>query len=389
MSQRSLFMVLGLLVALIGLTALRIGLPELFGVDEVSADYMIFHQVGELANLGRIAEAYDAAAFKAYQASRTNSTVFMTWTYPPHFNLPLQGFALFGVGWGYLLFTGSSFALFVWSMMRLSQDATTWVLPLILPALVLNLLTGQNGFLTAGLMALFAGLSLTEQRGKAGFVLGLLTYKPHLGLGLGLAALLRGGRRMVAIATLTLLVLLLLATLLYGSDIWSAFRNSLSTSGTILEAGEYKLARMITPFALFASVGLAPSLAILLHGGCALLSLLTLVWVALKGWQLRHIIVLAILTGTTLSPYAYDYDLCVLAPALALAYQAIKTELTVILRAVLAASLLLATGYGLTTALFAGALGDAGFGLPALAGLGLILTIGITFHAIRRFEANA
>ena len=389
MSQRSLFMVLGLLVALIGLTALRIGLPELFGVDEVSADYMIFHQVGELANLGRIAEAYDAAAFKAYQASRTNSTVFMTWTYPPHFNLPLQGFALFGVGWGYLLFTGSSFALFVWSMMRLSQDATTWVLPLILPALVINLLTGQNGFLTAGLMALFARLSLTEQRGKAGFVLGLLTYKPHLGLGLGLAALLRGGWRMVAMATLTLLVLLLLATFLYGSGIWSAFRNSVSTSGTILEAGEYKLARMITPFALFSSVGLAPSLAILLHGGCALFGLLTLAWAALKGWQLRHVIVLAILSGTTLSPYAYDYDLCVLAPALALAYQAIKTELTVTLRAVLAASLLLATGYGLTTALFAGALGDAGFGLPALAGLGLILTIGLTFNAIRRFEANA
>ena len=389
MSQRSLFMVLGLLVALIGLTALRIGLPELFGVDEVSADYMIFHQVGELANLGRIAEAYDAPAFMGYQASRTNSAVFMTWTYPPHFNLPLQGFALFGVGWGYLLFTGSSFALFVWSMMRLSQDATTWVLPLVLPALVINLLTGQNGFLTAGLMALFARLSLTEQRGKAGFVLGLLTYKPHLGLGLGLAALLRGGWRMVAMATLTLLVLLLLATFLYGSGIWSAFRNSVSTSGTILEAGEYKLARMITPFALFSSVGLAPSIAILFQGGFALLGLLTLAWATLKGWQLRHVIVLAILSGTTLSPYAYDYDLCVLAPALALAYQAIKTELTVILRAVLAASLLLATGYGLTTALFAGALGDAGFGLPALAGLGLILTIGLTFHAIRRFEANA
>ena len=306
MSQRSLFMVLGLLVALIGLTALRIGLPELFGVDEVSADYMIFHQVGELANLGRIAEAYDAPAFMGYQASRTDSAVFMTWTSPPHFNLPLQGFALFGVGWGYLLFTGSSFALFVWSMMRLSQDATTWVLPLILPALVINLLTGQNGFLTAGLMALFARLSLTEQRGKAGFVLGLLTYKPHLGLGLGLAALLRGGWRMVAMATLTLLVLLLLATFLYGSGIWSAFRNSVSTSGTILEAGEYKLARMITPFALFSSVGLAPSLAILFHGGFALLGLLTLAWGALKGWQLRHVIVLAILSGTTLSPYAYD-----------------------------------------------------------------------------------
>ena len=76
MSQRSLFMVLGLLVALIGLTALRIGLPELFGVDEVSADYMIFHQVGELANLGRIAEAREVAETAQFLA--TEASGFMT-----------------------------------------------------------------------------------------------------------------------------------------------------------------------------------------------------------------------------------------------------------------------------------------------------------------------
>lgn len=389
MSQRSLFMVLGLLAALICLTALRIGAPDLFGVDAVSADYMIFHQVGELANLGRVAEAYDAAAFKAYQASRTDSAVFMTWTYPPHYNLVLQGLALFGVGWGYLLFIGASFALFIWATMRLSAGAATWALTLTLPAQVINLLTGQNGFLTAGLMALFAGLALQEQRGKGGVVLGLLTYKPHLGLGLGLAALLRGGWRMVAAACFTLLLLLALVTALYGVDVWSAFRSGVSTSGALLEAGEYKLVRMITPFAFLSSLGIAASVAMLLHGGWVLFSLLALTWAALKGWQLAHVIALAILSGTALSPYAYDYDLCVLAPALALAYPALKTHLGAVEHAILAASVLLATGYGLTTALFAGALGDAGFGLPALAGLGLLVTCILAFLAICRSEARA
>ena len=386
MSQRSLLIVLVLLAAMICLTALRIGAPDLFGVDAVSADYMIFHQVGELANLGRVKEAYDAAAFKAYQASRTDSAAFMTWTYPPHFNLALQGLALFGVGWGYLAFIGTSFALFVWAMMRLPSEAATWALTLTLPALVINLLTGQNGFLTAGLMALFAGLALKKERSKAGLVLGLLTYKPHLGLGLGLTALLRGGWLMVVSTLMTLGALLLLATALYGADVWSAFQSSLATSSALLEAGEYKRARMVTPFALLSSFGAGASLALLLHVSWALSSLLILTWAALKGWQLAHIIALALLSGTTLSPYAYDYDLCILAPALALAYPALTSELSAPLRTALALSVVLATGYGLITALFAGPLGDAGFGLPALAGLGLILTCALTFLALWRHE---
>jgi Glycosyltransferase family 87 len=386
MSKRSLFLILGLLVALICLTALRIGAPELFGVDAVSADYMIFHQVGELANLGRVAEAYDAPAFKAYQLERTGSSVFMTWTYPPHFNLALQVLAPLGVGLGYFVFTTLSLAFFIWGLFRFGSDAAVWALSLTMPAMAINLLTGQNGFLTAGLMALFAGLALAQRSRVAGLVLGLLTYKPHLGLSLGLAALLRGGWRMVAVACVTLLALLALATLLYGPDIWPAFLGGVKTSGELLQAGEYKFSRMITPFTLMASFGFANASAMAVHVVWLLISFGVLTWGCLKGWRLAHVISLAILSGATLSPYAYDYDMCLLAPALALALPAIQ-GLGKPARMVLGASALLAGGYGLTTALLADQLAGSGLGQLSLGGLGLMLTQALAFYAMARAEA--
>lgn len=385
MSLRSLCMILALCVALACLTALRIGTPELFGADAVSSDYMIFHLVGELAALGRVNEAYDPASFKAFLQEHTGSDVFMTWTYPPPFNLALQALAPLGAGWGYLVFMLLSLALFVGALFRLGRDAAIWATTLSLPAMVMTLLTGQNGLLTAGLMALFASLVLAPKAGRAGLVLGLLAYKPHLGLGLGLAALLRGGWRMVTVASLTVLGLALLATLAYGEVVWAAFLDSVKTSGVLLQAGEYKFARMVTPFTLLASLGVTTSAAMAAHTLWVLASFGALTYACLKGWRLAHVISLAILAGTTLSPYAYDYDLCVLAPALALSYAALQ-GLSQRWRIALGAAVLLASGYGLVTALFAARLGD-GFGLVSLGGIGLVATCLICFHAIA--EANS
>ncbi|WP_215959792.1 glycosyltransferase family 87 protein [Lentibacter algarum] len=369
-----------LLVGLMGLTALRIGAPDALGVDAVSADYMIFHQVGELANEGRAALAYDAEAFKAHQLERTGSDVFMTWTYPPQFNLLTQLMALFPVWLGYLLFSGLSLAFFVWSVLRFSSGRMA--LMLVLPAIVINLLTGQNGFLTAGMMALFARFALARQSTSAGVTLGLLAYKPHLGLGLGLAALLRGGFRMVAVACLTLAVSLLLVTLVYGPDIWRALQASVEQSNTLLQAGQYKLVRMSTPFALLASLGLTSGAALTLHFACALASLGAVAYAALRRWQLEHVLALGMISGAALSPYAYDYDLCLLAPALALVWP--DLTLTPLEKTLLTFATLLATGFGLLTVVFSAPIKQLAFDLPALGGLGLILLLAITLIGLRR-----
>ncbi len=386
MSRSSFITILTLLAGLMVFTALRIGMPDLLGVDAVSADYMIFHQVGELSRLGRASEAYDEAAFRAFQNERTGSSVFMTWTYPPHFNLALHPFAFLPPALGYLLFTGLSFTLFLWAMFRLAPRAARPVILLCLPAITINLLTGQNGFLTAALIALTCHFALTRAPAAGGLTLGLLTYKPHLGLGLGLAALLRGGVRLWGTALLVLALLILIATLAYGSLIWQALAASIETSGDLLASARYKLERMSTVFALTASLGLAPPLAMLLQMLAALACLGLVAFAALRGWALASVLCLGILSGTMTSPYAYDYDLCLLAPALALAWPQVRTTLSKPAQALLGAGILISGGYGLGTVIFSDALKAAEITPPSLGGIGLLAALALIVTALARAE---
>ncbi len=386
-SEKTFKIVLALLGCLMLLTATRIGVPDLLGVDAVSADYVIFHQVGELANAGQATLAYDAPAFKAHQLARTGSDVFMTWTYPPQFNLLTQVLALFPIWLGYLLFTGISFVFFVWAVLRLDGSAGRVALLMTLPAIAINLLTGQNGFLTAGMMALLSHFALSGQNARAGVVLGLLAYKPHLGLGLGLAALLRGGAKMVIVACATLAASLALATLAYGGEIWTALLNSVEHSGSLLEAGKYKLVRMSTPFALLASLGLGGGLALKLHMTYALASLLLVAYASLKGWALRHVIALGMIAGAALSPYAYDYDLCLLAPAITLVWPELSQALRPWEKTLFSAATLLATGFGLITVNLSDIIKHLSIELPSIGGAGLLIMLAITLVGLSRTKA--
>lgn len=377
-------MILALLGGLMLLTAARIGAPDLLGVDAVSADYMIFHQVGELANAGQASLPYDAAAFKAHQAARTGSDVFMTWTYPPQFNLLTQVLALFPVWLGYLLFSGGSLALFVWAVLRLDGAAGRVALMMTLPAIAINLLTGQNGFLTAGMMALVSRFALAWQNTRAGVTLGLLAYKPHLGLGLGLAALLRGGVTMVLVASVTLLASLALVTLVYGAEIWAALMESVAHSSALLEAGQYKLVRMSTPFSLLASLGVTGGLAVKLHMVYALASLALVGFASLRGWALRDVLALGMIAGAGLSPYAYDYDLCLLAPAITLVWPTLSQTLKPWERTLFTVATLLATGLGLLTVILSGPLKTHAVDVPALGGAGLLVLLLLTLTGLAR-----
>ena len=157
-------------------------------------------------------------------------------------------------------------------MVRLAPATAIPALMLTLPATLMTIRAGQNGFLTAALFALTFLLTLSRCPGPAGITLGLLAYKPHLGLGLGLAALLRGGAVMVLAAALTVAATLGLATWVFGPAIWSAFLQGVAESGLFLREGAYPMERMTSLYALLATLGLPSGLAIVAqiveaHGG--------------------------------------------------------------------------------------------------------------------------
>src|SRR5205085_656614 len=106
------------------------------------------------------------------------------------------------------------------------------------PAVFVNLGHGHNGFLTAALLG--GGLILLDRRPVvAGILFGLMAYKPQFGLMIPLALAAGGRWRTIAAAAVTVAALVVTTTLVFGFDVWPAFRASTHYSRAIvLETGE-------------------------------------------------------------------------------------------------------------------------------------------------------
>src|SRR6202023_3344335 len=95
--------------------------------------------------------------------------------------------------------------------------ADTWLpVAAAFPAIFVNLGHGQNGFLTAGLLGA-ALLSLPRRPLLSGILFGLLAYKPQFGLLIPIALLAGGQWRATISAGLTVVALMTVATLAFGT----------------------------------------------------------------------------------------------------------------------------------------------------------------------------
>lgn len=192
-----------------------------------------------------------------------------------------------------------------------------WLL-LAFPAAFLNLMHGQNGFVTAALLAASC-LNLERRPWLAGLFIGLLCYKPQLGLLLPLVLIAGRHWSAFASATITTLAVCGIATLVFGVENWVAFWNNLPVQQHNLEAGLLFMHKMPTMFAathlLGGSVSLAYALQALVGLGAAAVTIYA--WYRRLGtFELRAALLAVALV--LISPYAYDYDMAVLALPIAL-----------------------------------------------------------------------
>ncbi len=196
--------------------------------------------------------------------------------------------------------------------------ATLWLLPALgFPAVYVNLGHGHNGFLTASLIG--GGLILIDRRPVlAGILFGLLAYKPHFGLLIPLVLAVSGRWRVFAAATATVAVLSALTLVAFGSATWLAFRDSFEFTRTVvLELGATGFHKIQSPFAAVRLWGAPVPLA---YGVQAAATLAVMVLLA-RLWRSEAVFALkaaALLAGALIStPYLLDYDLVVMAPAIA------------------------------------------------------------------------
>jgi hypothetical protein len=181
----------------------------------------------------------------------------------------------------------------------------------------INLGQAHNGFLTAALIG--AALCQLDRRPwLAGMLFGLLAYKPQFGLLIPLVLIASGRWRVFAAAAATVAVLALGVTLAFGAEVWSAFFASTEFTRTIvLEQGGTGWFKIQSVFALVRMWGGGIALAYIMQAGVTILVAAALVWL----WRGRAAFPLkaaGLAIGCVLAtPYSLDYDLMLLAPAIA------------------------------------------------------------------------
>jgi arabinofuranan 3-O-arabinosyltransferase len=232
---------------------------------------------------------------------------FLFFIYPLGFMPYLAAYALWVVATLFL------YEAAIYAIVRRSVALIAALAPF---AVIKNIQLGHNGLLTAGLM----GLSLVfveRQPWLSGVFLGLLTYKPQLGMLFPLGLLASRNWRALAGATATSLMLAIAATIIFGYQGWLSFAASLfnRTSGLSPDAGIYITLESV--YGTLHRVGAGYALAWLGHAAVAVFLAFWLWTVWAK--PVPHALKAAILCAASVlvTPYVLHYDLCVLSIATA------------------------------------------------------------------------
>jgi len=291
----------------------------------LGTDFASFYAAGTYVLEGKASAPFDQAAHYARQQALFGAaTPYYGWLYPPFFLFIAGALALMPYLLALIVWQGATFALYLLAIRTIvhtvpeaSANRLWLLLAAAYPAVFVNLGHGQNGFLTA---ALFAAALVTLERRPviAGVLFGLLVYKPQFGVLIPLALLASGRWRTIMAAGVTIAVLALATFATFGPEVWGAFLASSKVARTVLlESGDVGWHKLVSVLSWVRMWGGSVNAGYAIHGLVALIVAAALVWLwrspAPYPLKAAGLSVAAIVTAL----HSHDYDLMLLAPALA------------------------------------------------------------------------
>jgi alpha-1,2-mannosyltransferase len=288
---------------------------------------------------------YDHAAQQAFLlALDPKFPVPMPFPYPPPYLLVIRPLGWMSYPLAQALWSGTTLAAYLAALWDRPPRSSTLLLALLAPAAAVNLFYGQNGFLTAAL--LMGGIRLAPSRPVlGGILLGLLlSYKPQFGL-LAVIALAASELWCAALAgALTVAAAAIASLLAFGAEPWSAWIGSLPEFGTIVYEQRARLvALMPTAFSNALALGASERSALLIQTAVAFVAAAA-VWFAFRSTRGKPAAAALAVASVLASPYAFIYDLTLVAAAAALIAGEAAATLGPTEVLVLAAALLLPAG---------------------------------------------
>ena len=151
----------------------------------------------------------------------------LAWFYPPYALLLALPLALIPYYCSLGLWFLSGLAVYGLAVYKNSRHRLIFGISLSLPAVLLNLWWGQTAFFTSSLLLGFISC-LDHHPILAGFMLGLLAYKPQFAVLCFIAVLAGRYWRCLAAALITLSLLITASLLLWGLPVWQAYLVTIS-----------------------------------------------------------------------------------------------------------------------------------------------------------------
>jgi alpha-1,2-mannosyltransferase len=319
-------------VGLIYLLVTANGLVDIQG-RPLGTDFSSFYAAGTHVLDGNPEAPYDLTRqYAREQAIFGASTPFYGWLYPPFFlfiaaMLALMPYAAALAAWQAMtlgLYLLAMRAILATSTRTASPAQSAWtsdplwlLLVLAFPAVLVNVCHGQNGLLTAALIG--GALAVLDRRPiVAGILFGLLAYKPQFGLMIPVVLAASGRWRTFSSAAATVALLAAAATLVFGWSVWHVFLESTRyTRLVVLEQGDPGWYKMQSVFAWARMWGAPISLAYALQGAMVVGLVATLIglWRSATPYSLKA--AAFCLAAILATPFTFDYDMMVLAPAIA------------------------------------------------------------------------
>lgn len=280
------------------------------------SDFLGFYSASVLVAEGRAVDAYDPVVFHAVQKSVAGADVeLLTWPYPPPAFFLVGLWACLPYGMALALWLGLSGAFYIGALSRIGQIGHDRLLPWTLaafPAFFLNWTHGQNGAWNTGWLALGAAW-MTRYPVWAGLSWSCLVYKPQIVLPLlGVLVLARRWRVLVAWGCGAVLWVGM-SGVIWGIGSWEGWRGMMVQTVEWMEKGLLTFEKIPTTYAALRLAGVGHGWA-QMGQGLFLLGAGWMVrrvrWKDLDGWGCAALAVPGIFL---LSPYAWDYDLLLLA----------------------------------------------------------------------------
>ncbi len=258
---------------------------------------------------------YDPTALRSAQlALGMDPGAIYSFPYPPSFLLVVWPLGQLP-GWlACVALIAFSLPLYLWATVGGNWRSPALLAALMAPTTAIAIVSGQSGFLAAALLA--GGLRLAAFYPAAGGVLlGLLTYKPQLGLLVPVALVAARLWRTLAIASVTAILLIVATSLLFGGAVWPRWAASLPAFSRqfAAESGEI-MHLMPTILAALLQLGVAPATAQLAQWA-ATAGAAVIVWILFRSGPPQLAGAGLLVAAFLATPYAFVYDMPIVATA--------------------------------------------------------------------------